>query len=388
MIYADCNGTTPLLKEVREFLKERIDLGPYGNPNALHALGRINKARMEKSRKIIADYLDCSPAQIIFTSGATESINTIFQSIIENEDKKKIIITSPIEHKAIHNICNHYVKTKGFIVKMPSVHQNGVINMEDVEKLLTIHKNDIACVAIMASNNETGVLQPFEKIAEYCSRLNIKYISDTTQYIGKVNFSFDKSKIDYAMLSGHKLGALLGTGCLIAKDINTIRPSILGAGQENNLRGGTQNYIGIETVAIALDSIHSHKKEIEEIEKNRNNFENKLIENFSDIKIFGKEAARVPTTSFLAFKGIFGQALQIELESREIYVSTSAACSDNEAKTSKTLEAMGICDDFGRGAIRIGLNHESPQNAFDKIFSALSLAHQRLKKIDCYSQIK
>ncbi len=386
MIYADYNGSAPLHPEVASYLKQRIDKGPYANPNAIHSLGQKMAMGFEKCRESCAKALGADSTQIIFTSGASEGISQVFHSILTPMlADKNIIISSDIEHSAIDHAWEYY-QEMGYQILSVATLPNGKLNIDKLEELLTTHKNKIALVNIMAANNETGVIQSYAEIASLCSKQSIPYFSDTTQLIGKSKFNFESSNIDYAVLSGHKLGALPGIGILIAKDPLTLKPIIFGGGQENTHRGGTQNYIGAETLAVALNSILSKDDQslIQSAEASRNEFESNIKRCFPNIVIVGEESKRLPTTTLISYPGIHGQAVQIELESHDIFVTTSSACSDNEPETSKVLTAMNISDDIGRGVIRISMDTKASAASYKKLEEALILSYTKLEKIKSY----
>ncbi len=383
MIYADYNGSAPLSQEVRDYLLKRFEKGPFANPNAIHYLGAKTLMGMENARAACAKVLGADFDQIIFNSGATEGISTVFHTILSNEIHKKIIIISGIEHSAVVNTA-HYYGSRGFIVKTLPVTTEGIVDLEVFHQWLKEDANNIAMVAIMAANNETGVIQPYQKINSECIENNIPYLCDTTQYIGKTPFNFKESNIDYAVCSGHKLGAMTGTGILLAKDAEKILALIIGGGQEKGHRGGTQNYLGNETLAVALSSLEKSFTNIPALTKKRMEFEQNMKTSFPEIVIIGEHSPRLATTTYIAYPGIHGQAVQMELESLDIFVTTSSACSDNMPVTSKVLKAMGACDSVGRGVVRISLCLNSPLDYYDLLFDALTKIYTKLLKIKSY----
>jgi len=385
MIYADFNGSAPLCQDVIDYLKSRLDSGPYANPNAIHHLGQKTLMGMENARGIAAKTLGALPKQVIFNSGSTEGISQVFFSLLyKPRVKKHHIIISGIEHSAVINNAKFYAENEGYELHILPTHANGVVDIEALEKVLAANKEDVALVAIMAANNETGVIQPYENIGALCNKYHAPFLCDTTQYIGKAPFNFAESNIDYAVLSGHKIGAMTGAGLILARDPNTLKPLVIGGGQEKGLRGGTQNYIGFETIAVALDKIDKKMAELKKLDELRMAFENKLKETFPKIVIMGEDAPRMSGTTYLAYPGVHGQAVQIELESQDIYVTTSSACSDNEPTTSKVLKSMGVTDDVGRGAARISVGPCADQETYDKIFLALESALNKLSQIKSY----
>lgn len=388
MIYADYNGSAPLCHEVRSYLLKRFEKGPFANPNAIHHLGAKTLMGMENARSVCAKVLGADFDQVIFNSGATEGISTVFHSLLNNinpkTDAKKIIIISGIEHSAVVNNAQYYAENRGFIVKVLPVNPNGEVNIETLQNWMMDHKGSVAMVSIMAANNETGVIQPYKEISTLCSNYNVPYFCDTTQFIGKTPFNFKESNFDYAVCSGHKIGAMTGTGLLLAKDPATLSPLIIGGGQEKGHRGGTQNYIGNETLAVALSNLAAGFEKLESLTAKRLEFEANIKKSFPQVVILGEDAPRLATTTYISYPGLHGQAVQIELESQDIFVTTSSACSDNMPVTSKVLKAMGVNDDVGRGVVRISLCFNSPLDYYDQLTEALTKAYAKLTKVKSF----
>lgn len=384
MIYADFNGSAPLHPAVKEYLQKRIVDGPYANPNAIHSLGRKILFGLEKCRLTCAKALGADSKQVSFNSGSTEGITHVFHSVLdERKDGRNIIVTSGIEHSAIIKACEYYA-LKGFETIIVKTNLNGTLDIEDFKNIVANNKDKIALVSIMAANNETGVIQPWKQVANICDESDLTFFSDTTQYIGKTDFSFIESKIDYAVVSGHKVGALIGSGLLLCKDPTKLKPLIIGGGQENGFRGGTQNFIGAETLAVALEVFSKEKEQLPEVKKDRETFEANVKATCPEVVIIGEEAPRLASTTMISFPGIHGQAVQIELESNDIFVTTSSACSDNEPSTSKVLKAMGVDDRVGRGVIRISLCTGNSKENYATIEKALINAYKKLEKIHSY----
>jgi cysteine desulfurase len=385
MIYADYNGSSPLLPSVREYVKKRMDSDLFANPNAIHTLSQKLSRGMEKCRSIIAEAIGCYPNQIFFNSGASEGISQILHSILEKSSKdKNIIITSEIEHAVVLNALSYYEKNKGFSVKFVKVNSDGVAQLDSLEELLQAHKGKISLVTLMAVNNETGVIQPYQEYAKICRSHDVVYFSDTTQLIGKADFNFNQSTLDYAVCSGHKLGAISGSGFMIVKEPTKLLPLVFGSIQEKGQRGGTQHYLGIETLAIAVKDFYENISKLEELEKAKLKFEEEIKKYFSDTVIVGSGASRLAGTTLVGYPGIHGQAVQIELESNDIIVTTSAACSDNQPETSRVLKAMGINDQLGRGVIRVSLSYNQGEKEYAALAENLKTAYNKLIKIKSF----
>jgi cysteine desulfurase len=385
MIYADYNGSSPLLPSVREYVKKRMDTDLFANPNAIHSISQKLYRGIEKCREVIAEAVGCYPDQVIFNSGSSEGISQIFHSLLDQvTPAKRIIITSPIEHSVIPNALSYYKKKSGFEVKYVAIDSNGKIDLKDLEKLLNDHKGKVALVTIMAANNETGVIQPYKEMAKLCGQHQVELFSDTTQLIGKGSFHFEQSGLEYAVCSGHKIGALSGSGFIIVREPTKLQSLVFGSTQEKGLRGGTQHYLGIETLAIAMKDFKDNESKLEKLNQEKLAFENEMKKSFPELVIVGVGADRLAGTTLIGYPGIHGQAVQIELESHDIFVTTSAACTDNQPETSKVLKAMGINDQVGRGVIRISLSYSHIEEDYKALKAALKAAYAKLSKIQSY----
>ncbi len=382
MIYADYNGSSPLLPEVSQYLDKRLHSHLFANPNAIHSMGQKINMGIEKCREIISQVVGCHHDQIIFTSGSSEGISTVFHSVLNLKDtKKRKILISPIEHAAVLNTATYYQDEWSYELLYTPITDSGEVDFLKTKALIEKNSNELALICIMSTNNETGVIQPVKNISALATQFKIPFFSDTTQTIGKQDFHFENSGIDYGVVSSHKLGALLGSGFIYAKNPVTIRPLIFGGGQERGLRGGTQNYIAIETMAVALKVFNEKKNRLVELKCAREEFEQAIKKACPEVVIFGENAPRMAGTTLLSFPGIHGQAVQIELESHDIFATTSAACSDNQPETSKVLKSMNVADDIGRGVIRISLSFDFKAEDYLQIMASLKSAYVKLKKI-------
>ena len=381
MVYADYNGSSTPHPEVIKYLQGRLENGPFANPNSIHRRGQqINRA-IEKCRRTCAEILGAQKNQVIFNSGATEGINHIFHSLLDRPiDKKNTIIISEIEHAAVYKAALYW-ETKGYKLQYASVDKTGRLDLEKFTELIEQNQESLALVSVMAANNETGVIQPIKEIGEICAKAQAPFFSDTTQLITKDSFNFAELPMDYAVTSSHKIGGLIGAGMILVKNPETLTGHILGGGQENGFRGGTQNYIAIETMAVALTEFKKEQDKLIEQTKIREEFESHICKQYPDCVVIGKEVPRLAGTTLISYPGVHGQAVQIELESQDIFVSTSSACSDNEPATSRVLKSMGIDDRIGRGVVRISTCYLGCDEAYKKIQTGLENAYNKLVKI-------
>ncbi len=249
---------------------------------------------------------------------------------------------------AIVQACDYYSSRRGFTVETIKTLNNGQVDLEHFKELVNKHQNNIALATVIAANNETGIIQPYKEIGKICRDNGIIFFSDTTQYIGKTPFNFSESNMDFAVSSSHKIGAIIGSGIIISRDPSLLRSFIFGGGQEGGHRGGTQNYLGIETMGVAIEDFHKNEKWLEELRKLRERFEANMKKKFDQVFIVGEDAPRLASTTMIAIPGLSGQAVQAVLETKDVFVTTSSACSDKKAGN-RILEAMGLpCEISGR----------------------------------------
>ncbi len=385
MIYADANGSLPPLPEVREHLRRRLDSSLWANPNAIHSLGDKLKGGLEKCRALAADALGADPAHVIWTSGSSEGLSMVMASVLlPPKDRKNLVYVSAVEHAAMLNALAHYRDRWGYEVRTMPVGRDGALDPAWLEKELAANHARTALVTMMAANNETGVLQPWQRVRDLCRDRGILFLCDTTQWIGRMPFHFLDSGLDWAVVTGHKLGALPGSGILLARDPGGLSPLVWGGGQEQGLRGGTQNYLGAETLAIALTTIAKKLPEGPRHAQWRAGLEKELLRRFPSAVVVGGKLERLPGTTLLGYPGLHGQAVQIELEALDVFVTTSAACSDNEPATSKVLRAMGVDDALGRSVVRASFPLTAREEDYQALLGALTTAYEKLARIKAY----
>jgi cysteine desulfurase len=388
MIYADHNGSTPILPAVKTYLQQRLETDFFANPNSIHSLGQKLHEGLEYSRREVAEILGAEPNQVIFNSGATEGINNVVFHLcwkhFNHKSAKKYVYISSIEHAAVTQTVKFYQSQFGFVIHWIPVSQDGMIDLLWLKNQLSLNASQTAFVSCIAANNETGVYQPYIEIQKICQELQIDFFSDTTQILGKESFNFQNSQLDFAILSGHKIGALPGTGALLVKNPEVFTPFIFGGGQENELRSGTQNYLGIETLTLALQEFNRNQTVNTELKNNKLQFEKLLRMNFPEAVIIGEKHHRLSGTTLVGYPGFHGQGIQIELEAQDIFVTTSSACSDNQPETSAILKAMGVHDDLGRSVIRISMGPTTSAETYHIILKAISKAYNKFRKIESH----
>lgn len=348
MIYLDNASTTkPNIEAEKAVIATFSD---FGNPSSLHGLGLKAEKMITSARENIARVLGASAQNIYFTSGGTESNNTaILGYCMANKKRGTHVITTKIEHPSVLEPF-HILEKNGFSVTYLDVNENCEISLDALENALT---EDTIFVSVMAVNNETGTIQPYDKIKAVMKKKSPKAVLhlDGVQGFLKVDIKPKAMGIDLLSISGHKIGGIKGTGALYIGDNVHLNPLIAGGGQQKNMRSGTENVAGIAAFGAAVEHYVPVNKDI------RENFKTKIQENIENIKINGCEnnSGYVLNVSFL---GIKSEILLHSLEAKGIYVSTGSACSSNKPMPSHVLTAMGCSKKEIEGAIRFSFSGE------------------------------
>ncbi len=353
-VYADYNATAPISENVKKSIFEGL-LKQTLNPSSLHKRG-------QEARKILQDARDnvrgaigvSSDKEIVFTSGATEANNLVMRGIAGY-----LHVISAIEHPSILNsACNPYI--------IP-VNQEGIVDFLELEKILSELKGNKAIVSVMMANNETGVIQPIEEIAEIAHKFGAICHTDTAQSVGKIKVNMEDLGVDLLTLSAHKFGGVAGSGVLIFNKELAIEPIIIGGGQEKGFRGGTENIVAIAGLSAALQNIPDLLSKMDEVKELRDQLECELLNFASDIRIFGKNSKRLPNTSFIYMPGVKSDVQLMHFDLNYIAVSNGSACSSGKVEPSHVLLAMGATKEQAECSIRISIGPETKPQDIKKI---------------------
>jgi cysteine desulfurase len=345
MIYLDYNSTSKISKDVRSYLSGLSD-EPY-NPSSVHYFGRNARKLLENARSRIAKSLECSLGRggykIIFTSGGTEANNLVLKNYKDNH-----ILYSPTEHASIIDVVKSFKNSMQL-----KVDQDGVLDLGFLEYSLKKLDGSKILVTVMGANNETGTIQPVAEILELTKKYNAKFHSDFVQICGKEKIDFSELDIDYATISAHKIGGIIGTGALIVKDELFLVPEIIGGGQERGERSGTENVIGASAMAIALEKACDNLDEYKRKTYQLRNYVETEISKHKDAVIISKNVNRLCNTSMIAAKNIDSNKQLIQFDMNNIAVSNGSACSSGKVKFSHVLRAMGYDEDIASCSIRV-----------------------------------
>ncbi|WP_291271349.1 aminotransferase class V-fold PLP-dependent enzyme [Geothrix sp.] len=350
LIYLDHNATTPLDPEafeaMRPWFTER-----FGNASAAYALGHLSDGAVVAAREQAAALVGCAPAEIVFTSGGTESLNHAVRGVWEAFPTKRHLVTTAVEHPAVRALATWW-KAQGGEVAEVGVDAEGRLDLAALEAAV---RPDTALVAVMAANNESGVLFPVAEIARRVKAKGALFLVDATQAIGKVPVAAADWGADLLTLSGHKFHGPKGTGLLMIRRGVRLKPFMLGGSQERGRRGGTENVPGLVGLGKAAALAQARLPQMDRVRHLRDALETRLMAEVPEVRIHGSGAERLPNTSLVGFAGIEGEALQLKLAEQGICVSTGSACSTGMREPSHVLRAMQVPDTYARGTVRFSL---------------------------------
>lgn len=356
-IYMDYNATTPLDKEVLEAMLPYLT-DHFGNAaSRFHAYGWKAAEAINMARQQLADLLDASEKEIVFTSGATESVNLAIKGVYEAFSRKgNHIITVATEHKAVLDTCQHLEKLGADVTYLP-VDSEGNIDLALLESSI---RPTTILISVMAANNEIGVTYPLKTIAEIAHRHQVLFHTDATQAVGKLPIDVVADDIDLLSMSAHKLYGPKGVGALyIRKKLNIIAQQD-GGKHERGLRSGTLNVPGIVGFGKACEICqHSITEEAIRLGNLRDSLEKGILEAIPETKVNGNTTNRLSNTSNICFGKIDGEQLLMSMN--EIAVSNGSACNSASTEPSYVLKALGLDDDSAYGSIRFSLGRMTQQ---------------------------
>jgi len=378
MIYFDNNATTSLDPDVLEamlpFLREN-----YGNPSSAYSFGKRVAQAVHHAREQLADLLGCEPSELIFTSCGTESDNSAIQSAIQLDPDRRHLVTSKVEHSAIVKHAETLAR-RGYEVTWLSVNSDGLIDLQELENAI---RPDTAIVSLIWANNETGVLFPIEEAAAICRAKGTLFHTDAVQAVGKIPIDLQKSSIQFLSLSGHKLHAPKGVGALYVNRRTRFNPYLIGGGQENKKRGGTENTASIVGLGVAAELAGVHlSEENAQVRALRDTFEEGILKRIPNVQLNGHRTLRLPNTSNLAIEGIDSEGMLMLLDQKGICCSAGSACTAGSLEPSHVLRAMGYSTDRARGSLRFSFSRLNTQ---EEVRQALEIVPRLVEKLRAMS---
>lgn len=382
-IYLDYNSTTPADARVVEAMLPYFS-EKFGNAaSKTHRFGWVAEEAVEQARKEVARLINAEPAEIIFTSGATEAINLAIKGVFEAyRSKGNHIITVSTEHKAVLDTCKKLEK-QGASVTYLGVNGEGFIDFNELEKSVS---EKTILITVMFANNEIGVIQPIGEIADVAHRHNLIFMSDATQAAGKTKVDVQEQHIDLMPLSAHKIYGPKGVGALYVRRRNprvALVAQMHGGGHEKNLRSGTLNVAGIVGMGKACEIARAEwEASAKKMQRLRDKLQQGFQKNIPDVRINGSTAQRIPNTLNISFKNVESHLLMKKLVN-EMAVASGSACTSAVPEPSYVLRALGLDDETAYASVRFSLGKTTTEEEIDfvvdRVSEEVSLIRESLK---------
>lgn len=378
-VYFDHAATTPVDERVLEHMKPYFTRH-FGNANSTHQVGNEAKVAVEEARETVAELIGAEPAEIIFTSGGTESDNAVIKGVLEATGKSEVI-TSPLEHHAVLHTVED-AKRRGCRPVYLEPDSRGIVTPEQVEEAIG---EDTALVTLMHVNNEIGSVNPISGISEVCRKHGVPLHSDTVQSVGKIPVNVDDLGVDFLSISGHKIYGPKGVGVMYMRYGSPWMPWMHGGSQERRRRGGTLNVPGIVGLAKALELV------MEERDRHQEHFRGlreRLIggvsERFNGQVTFNCDPEHgVPHIINMGFSdgnggGLDGEMLLLNLDVEGICVSNGSACTSGAVEPSHVLSGIGLDEEIANASIRISLGKDNTEEDVDYFLESLEKVVDRM----------
>ena len=380
-IYLDNSATTRPLPDVMQAMLSMMET-TYGNPSSLHKKGLLAEKEIDKARERVAKALGVKKSEVLFTSGGTEANNlALFGAALQYASRGKHIITTRIEHPSVYDAAEELEK-RGYAVTYLPVSADGLVDMEDVKQAW---REDTILLSVMYVNNETGAVQPIEKIGTFLKdKRKTLFHVDAVQALGHIPLKIKEAGIDLLSVSAHKIHGPKGVGALFVRDGVKLTPLVYGGGQERGVRSGTENAPGIVGFGVAAEQA---AKELAKSASAMSELRDLLIERIP-VEI---EGARIntpldhaaPHVVNVSIPGVRGEVLVHALETAGVFVSTGSACSSKEKIYSRVLQVMGRAECDLEGAIRISL---SPATMREEVEAAIDILKSTVSDLQMLSR--
>ena len=368
-IYLDHAATTPMLPAAIDAYARQM--AQTGNASSLHAQGRAVRKAVEESRELIAKAAGCDASEIIFTASGTEANNLAIKGFYWSNPSKKTIVVSAIEHHAVIDPVEWLKEHEGARVIYAPVDNLGVLDLTALEKIVSEHRDDIAVIAIMHSNNEVGTIQPIADVVKVAGDIPVH--TDAVQSFGKIVFDFKALGVTSATISAHKLGGPLGVAALILKRGLDITPLLHGGGQERDIRSSTVNAPGIVSFATAVDQALTNLRDnYSKMSSLQFQLREDILREVPDARINGWAQEILPNILNVTFPGTKNESLLVLLDMAGISASQGSACSAGVQRPSHVLLAMGLSEKEADSTVRFSLGHTSTQEDIDALCGVIA----------------
>ncbi len=376
-IYLDYNATTPIDPAVVEAMLPYLSIH-FGNPSSSHTYGYVAQQALDSARTQVARLLGCTPSEITFTGGGSESDNLAIRGIaLASRKRGNHIITQVTEHPAVLNTCRALERLHGFRVTYLPVDESGRVSPEAVEAAID---KETMLITVMHANNETGTLQPVSEIAEVAHRHGVLVHTDAAQSVGKLPTRIDELCVDLLTVAGHKLYAPKGIGALYIRHGLQLEPVIYGGGQESGRRAGTENVAYIVALGVACMLAQEQLAESQAHLQYLRDHLHELLEEYlpAHLNLNGHMSERLPNTLNVSMEGVVGE--EVLALTPEIAGSTGSACHEGSTDPSPVLIAMGLSQERALGALRLTLGRWSTREDVERATRLIARSVDSLRR--------
>ncbi|HOA74562.1 MAG TPA: cysteine desulfurase NifS [Phycisphaerae bacterium] len=378
LVYLDNNATTALdprvLEAMMPYLREQ-----YANPSSIHYFGQQARHAVETAREQVAAAIGAKPRQIVFTGGGTEANALAIRGTLAARPDKRHFVTTRIEHDSVLRLAEQLAR-EGYRVTYIGVDRAGRVDPAEFEAAMS---DDTALASIMHANNETGVIQPIQALAEIAAARRVPLHTDATQSVGKLPVDVSKLPVSLLTMAAHKFHGPKGVGVLYIARGTRVLPQLLGGHQERDLRAGTENVAGVvgtgEAIRLAIEHLGEENTRVRGL---RDRLEAGLLAGIPAAHPIGDREHRLPNTANIGFEGLQAEAILMLLSNEGICASSGSACSSGSLEPSHVLQAMGVPEAIAHGAIRFSLSRFNQDADVDRVLEIMPRAIERLRAIE------
>jgi cysteine desulfurase len=376
VIYLDHNAITPMRPEAVEAVERA--LRTFGNPSSVHAAGRAARDLLDGARGRVARGLSARPAEVVFTSGATESAALAIRGALAAAPPgRRALAVTAVEHPCILDLARELARDEGVPVQVVPVDGRGVLDLEALRQAVD---EETALVCCMLANNETGVLQPVAEVAAAARRAGALFLCDAVQAVGKLPVEVGALGADLVAITGQKFGGPRGAGALWIRPDLGLRP-LFGGHQERGRRAGTENLPGVAGLGAAIEAASAGRgAEAPRMRALRDRLEGGLLAAVPRSRVNGAGAERLPTTASIAFEGCDSEALLIAMDLEGICASAGAACTSGSTRPSHVLSAMGLSANEARATIRFSVGWSTTPGEVDAALRTVPPLVERVRR--------
>jgi cysteine desulfurase len=374
--YLDNNATTQPAPEAVQAMVACMTEG-YGNPSSVHRFGQKARQMLEEARGHVSRLVGCAEAELLFTGGGTESINTAVRGLLAARSPRNKVVISTVEHSATRELCATLSREGAEIVSI-EVDSDGRLDFDQLRSNLS---DDVALVSLMWANNETGVLFEVERIAALCRDHRVPFHCDGTQAMGKIPVDVSGVGIDAMSFASHKFHGPKGVGGLFVRRGLRYKPLLIGGPQERGRRGGTENVPGVVGMGKAAELAHEALPQMSRVASLRDRLERGILERIPHTRVNGRTDLRLPNTTNIGFHRLEAEAILLLLSEQGVYASAGSACSSGSLEPSAVLKAMRIDERYAHGSVRFSLSRYTTEAEVDRALQVLPGAIERLRAV-------